>query len=43
MISVAAGYGYCGSEHPVETWDADHYAATPLEIWPIVQRLFTQA
>jgi len=43
MISVAAGYGYCGSEHPVETWDADHYAATPLEIWPVVQRLFTQA
>ena len=41
MVSVAAGYGYCGHEHPVETWNADHYAATPEAIWPIVKQILT--
>ena len=41
MISVAAEYGYCGGEHPVASWKADHYAATPLAIWPLVQQILT--
>lgn len=39
MSSIAAAYGYCGSEHPVQTWQADHCAYSALEIWPAVQKL----
>ena len=39
MTSIAAAYGYCGSDHPVETWQADHCAYSPQEMWPMIKQL----
>ena len=39
MPSIAAAYGYCGPEHPPETWQADHCAYSAKEMWPAIQRL----
>jgi phosphoglycolate phosphatase len=39
MPSIAAAYGYCGPEHPPETWQADHCAYSAREMWPAIQRL----
>jgi phosphoglycolate phosphatase len=39
MPSIAAAYGYCGAEHPVETWQADHCAYSPHEMWPMIKQL----
>lgn len=36
MPVVAAAYGYCGSDLPVEQWDADHLVNHPEEIWSVV-------
>jgi phosphoglycolate phosphatase len=32
MITVAAAYGYCGCEEPIDTWGADHIIHSPLEL-----------
>ncbi len=37
MASIAAAYGYCGPEHPVESWQATHIANSPAAIWPAIQ------
>ena len=39
MPSIAAAYGYCGADHPVETWQADHCANSPREMWPMIKQL----
>ena len=39
MPSIAAAYGYCGPEHPPETWQADHCAYSAREMWPAIQQL----
>ena len=39
MPSIAAAYGYCGPEHPPETWQADHCAYSATEMWPAIQQL----
>ena len=39
MPSIAAAYGYCGPEHPPETWQADHCAYSAREVWPAIQQL----
>jgi phosphoglycolate phosphatase len=39
MASIAAAYGYCGPEHPPETWQADHCAYSAREMWPAIQQL----
>ena len=39
MPSIAAAYGYCGPEHPPETWQADHCAYSAKEMWPAIQQL----
>ncbi len=39
MPSIAAAYGYCGPEHPPETWRADHCAYSAREMWPAIQQL----
>jgi len=36
MPVVAAAYGYCGSDLPVEQWEADHLVNHPEEIWSLV-------
>lgn len=36
MPVVAAAYGYCGSDLPVEQWEADHLVNHPDEIWHIL-------
>lgn len=36
MPVVAAAYGYCGSDLPVEQWEADHLVNHPEEIWPLL-------
>ena len=36
MASIAAAYGYCGLDHPVETWQADRTVHHPDEIWASV-------
>lgn len=33
MASIAAAYGYCGPDHPVDTWQADRTASHPNDIW----------
>lgn len=42
MASIAAAYGYCGLEHPVDTWQADYIAEQTTKIWPAVMQ-FTQS
>jgi phosphoglycolate phosphatase len=32
MITVAAAYGYCGCQEPIDTWGADHTIHNPLEL-----------
>ncbi|MFM7571289.1 MAG: HAD family hydrolase [Betaproteobacteria bacterium] len=32
MRTVAAAYGYCGSDHPPERWGADHLIREPREL-----------
>lgn len=32
MITVAAAYGYCGCQEPIDTWGADHTIHSPLEL-----------
>lgn len=39
MPSIAAAYGYCGVEHPVESWQADAIAEHPAHIWDAIQAL----
>jgi len=39
MPSIAAAYGYCGPEHPPETWQADHCAYSAKEMWPAIKQL----
>ncbi len=39
MPSIAAAYGYCGPDHPVEIWQADHCAYSPQEMWPMIKQL----
>jgi len=39
MASIAAAYGYCGDEHPVNTWQADTIVSHANEIWPAVGQL----
>ena len=39
MPSIAAAYGYCGSEHPPETWQADHCVQSAHDLWPAIQQL----
>lgn len=38
MVSVAAGWGYCGDSDPV-TWQADHVAAAPGELLNLLARV----
>lgn len=38
MPSIAAAYGYCGVEHPVDSWGADAIVDHASEIWPIIDR-----
>lgn len=37
MPSIAAAYGYCGNEHPVENWGADAIVEHPTLIWDVIQ------
>jgi N-acetyl-D-muramate 6-phosphate phosphatase len=39
MPSIAAAYGYCGVEHPVESWGADAIAHHPLHLWAHIEHL----
>ena len=39
MPSIAAAYGYCGLEHPVQSWQADAIAEHPEHIWDAIQAL----
>jgi 2-phosphoglycolate phosphatase len=39
MPSIAAAYGYCGLEHPVDTWGADEIVNHAREIWPATLKL----
>jgi phosphoglycolate phosphatase len=39
MASIAAGYGYCGPDHPIETWQADHCVHSAREMWPVIRKL----
>ena len=39
MPSIAAAYGYCGPEHPPETWQADHCAYSAREMGPAIKQL----
>jgi phosphoglycolate phosphatase len=39
MPSIAAAYGYCGVEHPVQSWQADAIAEHPSHIWDAIQTL----
>lgn len=39
MPSIAAAYGYCGTEHPVQSWQADVIAHTPADLWPAIKQL----
>jgi len=39
MPSIAAAYGYCGPEHPPETWQADHCAYSTRDMWPAIKQL----
>jgi phosphoglycolate phosphatase len=39
MPSIAAAYGYCGPDHPVETWQANHTAHSAHEMWPMIKHL----
>ena len=39
MPSIAAAYGYCGPEHPPETWQADHCVYSARDMWPAIQQL----
>ncbi|MEI7570552.1 MAG: phosphoglycolate phosphatase [Alcaligenaceae bacterium] len=39
MPSIAAAYGYCGPEHPPETWQADHCVQSAREMWPAIKQL----
>ncbi|PHY07028.1 MAG: phosphoglycolate phosphatase [Alcaligenaceae bacterium] len=39
MPSIAAAYGYCGREHPPETWQADHCVYSAKDMWPAIKQL----
>lgn len=39
MPSIAAAYGYCGPDHPVESWQADHCVYSAKEMWPVIKLL----
>ena len=39
MPSIAAAYGYCGPDHPVETWQADHCVYSARDMWPAIKQL----
>ena len=41
MPSIAAAYGYCGPEHPPETWQANHCAYSAREMWPAIKQLMS--
>ena len=42
MPSIAAAYGYCGLEHPVDSWGADEIVNQAEEIWHAIERLMQQ-
>ncbi|MGE4338296.1 MAG: HAD family hydrolase [Pigmentiphaga sp.] len=37
MITIAAAWGYCGDEAPVESWQAHHIAPLPLDTLAVVR------
>lgn len=39
MPSIAAAYGYCGPDHPVDTWQADHCVYSARDMWPAIKLL----
>jgi len=39
MASIAAGYGYCGPDHPIETWQADYCVHSAREMWPVIRKM----
>lgn len=39
MPSIAAAYGYCGVEHPVDSWQADSIVEHPSHLWDAIQKL----
>jgi 2-phosphoglycolate phosphatase len=39
MPSIAAAYGYCGPDHPVESWQADHCVHSVRDMWPAIELL----
>lgn len=43
MPVIAAGYGYCGDEHDVATWQADLCADTPEALWPAIRSLLRKS
>jgi phosphoglycolate phosphatase len=39
MPSIAAAYGYCGPDDPVESWQADHCVYSARDMWPAITQL----
>jgi phosphoglycolate phosphatase len=39
MPSIAAAYGYCGVDNPVDSWGADAIAEHPSQIWDAIHTL----
>jgi 2-phosphoglycolate phosphatase len=39
MPVIAAAYGYCGTEAPISSWEADHCAESAIEIWPALEKI----
>jgi len=37
MGTVIAAYGYCGQDTALHAWGADAIAATPHELWPVIE------
>lgn len=40
MRTVAAAWGYCGTEHPILSWQADHIAQQPQDTWAALRLAF---
>lgn len=43
MASIAAAYGYCGTEHPVDTWQADYIVESASQIWSVIEQMMRSA
>lgn len=39
MPTIAAAWGYCGEDAPVDAWNADYICAEPLDTWAVIQEL----